>query len=107
MSKLIVRPTLEDMGRALGGKVKIKLTKLSEAPDPLHPNNIKKGECRIGFIYEGQKPTVGKSFVLHSVIEKNGTPVHPGHWFYTSEVMEIIDDNTFQTLNSIYKIEWL
>lgn len=26
-------------------------------------------------------------------------------WFRTSEVIEIIDENTFRTLNSIYKYE--
>ena len=103
----IEKPTLDDMGRAIGGTVKIKLTKLSEAPDPLHPNNIKEGEYRIGYIPKGYDPVVGKSFVLPSVIDINGTAVHPGHWFITSEVQEVIDPFTFRTLNSVYKIEIL
>jgi hypothetical protein len=103
----IERPTLDDLGRALGGEVKIKLTKLSEAPDPLHPNNIKEGEYRIGYIPKGHTPIVGKSFVLPSVININGDAVHPGHWFVTSEIQEVIDPLTFRTLNSVYKIELL
>ena len=101
------KPSLDDFGRALGGKIKVKLTKLSEAPNPVHPNNIAEGEYRIGFINEGDMPKVGSSFILNSVIEKNGNAVHPGHWFYTSEIVEIIDPLTFRTLNSIYKIELL
>lgn len=103
----IQKPTLDDMGQALGGNVKIKLTKLSEAPDPLHPNNIKEGEYRIGYIPEGHTPQIGKSFMLPSVININGDAVHPGHCFITSEVQEIIDSLTFRTLNSVYKIEIL
>lgn len=103
----IDKPTLEDMGRALGGNVKIKLTKLSEAPDPTHPNNIKEGEYRVGYIPEGTIPKIGERFLMGSVIEINGTAVHPGRCFITSEIQEVIDDLTFRTLNSVYKIEIL
>jgi hypothetical protein len=43
------------------------------------------------------------------VCEKNGVKyadaVAPLHFFRTSPVMEIIDEHTFKTFNSIYKIE--
>ena len=94
--------------------VKVKLTKVSEAPDPLHPNNIPTGDTRVGYIRpEYILPQIGKSWLLESVIEKNGESKQPGSYFQTSEVIEIIENNTFnktiqfRTLNSIYKIEIL
>lgn len=56
-----------------------------------HPKNI-----LVGFIAEGmllQEPLVGYSCCVND--------------FCTSRVEEIIDDNTFRTLNSVYKIEIL
>lgn len=91
--------------------IKIRLTKLTERTDAEVPNNIQEGEYRIGYIRnEFLVPKVGKSYVLESVIEVNGKSVHPGHYFYTSQVVDILDwfkDKTFKTLNSIYKVELL
>jgi len=79
--------------------MRIKLTKLKEAPNPRHPNNIEEGFIGYGvFIKE---PEVGKEFLLSHY---NGDL-----WrgFHTSVVQEIIDDSTFRTCNSIYKWEKL
>ena len=83
----------------------IKLTKLRESTNPLHPNNIPEGENRIGTA--DYMPKVGSGFLLNFVTSKNGIKVQAGSFFYTSNVVEIIDDTTFRTLNSIYKIEIL
>lgn len=83
----------------------IKLTKLRESPDPTHPNNIPEGDWRIGTA--DYMPKVGTGFLLNFVTIKNGMKVQTGSFFYTSNVVEIIDDTTFRTLNSIYKIEIL
>jgi hypothetical protein len=67
--------------------MKIKLEKLNELPNAEHPNNI-----NIGYIKEGEfisYPKVGESFWV-------------GHYWRTSTVKEIIDNNTFKTCNSIY-----
>lgn len=94
--------------------IKVKLTKVSEAPDPMHPNNIPTGDTRVGYVRPSLvTPYVGMRYGLESVIEKNGKSLSPNHWFLTSEVIEIIENNTFnktiqfRTLNSIYKIEIL
>ena len=94
--------------------VKVRLTKVSEAPDPMHPNNIPTGDTRVGYVRpEFLTPIIGIRWGLESVIEKNGESLSPNHWFLTSEVIEIIENNTFnktiqfRTLNSIYKIEIL
>lgn len=94
--------------------VKVRLTKVSEAPDPLHANNIPTGDTRIGYVRpELLTPRIGWGWGLESVIEHNGESQSPNHWFVTSEVIEIIENNTFnktiqfRTLNSIYKIEIL
>lgn len=71
---------------------KIKLTKLAEAPNPLHPNNIEVGFEKIGL-------NMGEPVV--------GEPYWVGMGWRTSPVVEIIDPTTFRTLNSIYKIEYL
>ena len=75
----------------------IKLTKLTELSDALHPNNIEEGRVEIFNIKDSlfKKPIVGKRFTLTSL----------SNWFSTSPVQEIIDENTFKTLNSIYKWE--
>jgi ABC-type phosphate transport system substrate-binding protein len=86
---------------------RIKLIKVKERKDAEVPNNIQEGEYRIGIA--PSKPIVGTSFWLTEVFEKNGEkyPDAVGvlHWFRTSTVVDIIDENTFVTLNSIYRIE--
>lgn len=54
---------------------------------------IKTGECRVG--YFKKYPEKGQNFVFYE--EKSG-PI------YTTVVTEIVDDRTFHTKNSIYKI---
>ena len=68
----------------------IKLTKLKEAPSPLHPNNIEVGFEKIGVFVK--EPVVGEPFYL-------------GWSWATSTVQEIIDPDTFRTHNSIYRYE--
>jgi hypothetical protein len=71
----------------------IKLTKLDSLLEGAHPNGIEQGYVAKGFMEK--EPTVGESFEI----------TNSGYWFTTSTVQEIIDENTFKTLNSIYKIE--
>lgn len=76
--------------------MKVKLTKLRESENPLHPHNITEGHEVIGD-YMGD-PKVGEMFLLDGEIEDD--------WgYHTSTVQEIIDDKTFRTHNSIYKWE--
>jgi hypothetical protein len=73
----------------------VKLTKIAEAPDPTHPNNIPVGEEVVGrFISE---PKIGEPFYVPYVNRFSARQ--------TSTVLEIIDDNTFRTYNSIYRWE--
>jgi hypothetical protein len=68
--------------------MKIKLEKLNELPDALHPNNIE-----VGYVKEGEflsEPKIGECFYV-------------GHYWRTSTVKEIIDEYTFKTCNSIYR----
>jgi len=73
-------------------KMLIKITKLEELPDARHPNNIDVGFEKQLEIEEGIVPMLGMRFPQMS-------------YWSTSIVTEIIDDNTFRTLNSIYKWE--
>jgi hypothetical protein len=68
---------------------KIKLIKLNDNMfNGKHPNNINEGFTREGvMIYP---PTIGEAFWLES--------------FHTSVVTKIVSDDTFQTLNSTYRI---
>lgn len=68
----------------------VKLTKLKESENPLHPNNIEVGYEKVGKFFD--EPTVGQSFYV-------------GWGWRTSTVQEIIDANTFRTHNSIYRYE--
>ena len=69
--------------------MKIKIVKLQELPDALHPNNIEVGFEIIG---EATKvPCVGERFWIDN--------------FSTSGVQEIIDEKTFRTYSSIYHWE--
>lgn len=65
----------------------IKLEKIKELADAIHPNNIVEGFNIIGEI--NSIPTIGECFYV-------------GGCFRTSYVKEIIDQNTFKTCNSIY-----
>jgi len=64
---------------------------------------VKKGDILNGYFFEW--PVVGKSFVIYTCspedINSSPAPVFP---IFTTEVKEIIDDRTFKTRNSIYKI---
>jgi len=73
--------------------MKIKLTKLSELEDALHPNNIEVGYELIREVNENRfkEPQLGERFWI-------GT-------FSTSGVQEIIDKNTFRTYSNIYRWE--
>ena len=69
--------------------MKIRLEKIEELQNAVTKNNIP-----VGFTTEGEmftKPQVGKQFLV-------------GHELRTSIVEEILNDNTFKTRNSIYKI---
>lgn len=78
--------------RDLEDMPKIRLTKLKEVDDPTHPNNIEEGYFREGLMVAD--PEVGKPFIV-------------GFNFKTSIVREVMEDNKFRTLNSIYQIEYL
>jgi hypothetical protein len=68
---------------------KATLTKLKDNKfDNNHPNNINEGYISKGTVY--QEPEVGKRCTVGDL--------------RTSTVTEIIDDNTFKTLNSTYSI---
>ena len=70
--------------------MKVKVTKLKEAENPKHPNNIETGYIREGdFI----KPP------------KVGEPFYVGLGWRTSTVQEVGEDGVFKTHNSIYKYE--
>ena len=77
--------------------ITVKLVKLKEADNPLHPNNIEEGREEVITIFEHHfnPPKIGERFTL----------VGLGRWFSTSLVQKIINDNTFETYNSIYKWE--
>jgi hypothetical protein len=73
--------------------MKIKIVKLEERKDALHPNNMEVGFETIKEVPAKwfEKPEVGKCF-------------HLG-FFRTSAVQEIIDEQTIKTHNSIYRWE--
>lgn len=96
--------------------IKIKITKIEELYNAEVPNNIKEGEYRIGYVRKDLLvPTIGMSYGLESVIEKNGESIPANHWFITSTVVDTWTENppnkevytVIKTLNSIYKIELL
>ena len=70
----------------------IRIVKLEELPDAVHPFNIEVGFEKRLEIPEGVTPMLGVRFP-------------PMSYWSTSIVTEIIDNNTFRTLNSIYKWE--
>lgn len=74
----------------------VKVVKLSDDKfNGLHPNYIDEGYTRFGELCHDIE--VGKR------LEMSGKRLHD--WFTTSIVTEIIDNNTFKTENSTYKIE--
>ena len=73
---------------------KIKITKMSDEKfDGQHPNNINEGY------------TVDGSILKNPVINEPFCVIREGGMFVTSKVTEIIDSETFKTLNSTYKWE--
>jgi hypothetical protein len=72
----------------------IKIKKLKESDNPLHPNNIAEGFEKVSQIPDNwfRPPTVGERFWTSLT-------------WSTSGVQEIIDKNTFRTYNSIYHWE--
>jgi hypothetical protein len=73
--------------------MKVKLTKIKSLLEGSHPNNIEEGYVKIGIVHK--PPTEGESFLMTT----NTT------WFCTSVVTKILDNNTFETMNSVYKWE--
>jgi hypothetical protein len=75
--------------------MKVKITKLKELEDAYHPNNIEEGYTIIKETFSEyfREPVIGESFWIGS--------------FGTSVVTEILSENTFKTLNSIYQWEIL
>jgi len=73
--------------------MKIKLKKLAELENALHPNNIDVGYETIRDVDERcfEEPQLGRRFHIDT--------------FSTSGVQEIIDKNTFRTYSSIYRWE--
>lgn len=78
---------------------KICLTKVSELKDALHPNNIAEGWLRIGYIKN--EPIVFERFKCYPTDDVMTSETV----FSTSAVQEILPDNHFKTLSSIYKWE--
>lgn len=83
----------------------IKITKLSESENPLYPNNIEEGYTKnIMMVKENfLEPTVGSRFNLVGIDANSRKPIY----FSTSDIQEILTENTFRTYNSIYKWEIL
>lgn len=73
--------------------MKIRLKKIKELEDALHPNNVKEGFEQTFEIADNwfRPPTIGERFWASL-------------FWSTSGVQEIIDDKTFRTYSSIY--EW-
>ena len=77
-----------------------KVTKLGNVENPYHENSTF-GESlpfHVGLFIKG--PIVGERFNLSYISLREGG-------ISTSPVTKIIDDNTFETLNSIYRYEKL
>lgn len=76
----------------------LKLTKLAEAPDPKHPQNIPVGNTYYGT--NNEDPKEGEMFYLYGISYQQGQ-----RGLRTSVVQEIVSENTFRTYNSIYQWE--
>lgn len=75
-----------------------KITKLGKVDNPVHKFSDYGNIPRIGQFTK--QPTIGERFELYPIGWK---PELAG--ISTSPITEIIDEFTFKTLNSIYKIE--
>ena len=78
-----------------------KIKKLKAVDNPVHGNY---GYGDLEDYYEGiftKKPTIGERFNLKPINERKP---HLGG-ISTSPVTKIIDENTFETLNSVYRID--
>lgn len=88
---------MSNIGRIIGKAIKIESFQIGREL------KVKKGDILNGYFFDW--PVVGKNFVIYTCtneqILSSPSPVIP---VYTSEVKEIIDDRTFRTKNSIYKI---
>lgn len=71
--------------------MKVRITKLKELEDALHPNNIPEGYTTTCKAADDIQPVIGERFTIFG--------------FSTSAVQEILSDNTFRTYSSIYKWE--
>jgi hypothetical protein len=71
-------------------KTLITLIKLKELEDAKHPNNIPEGHKTRGWLMV--EPEIGKRFQVNS-------------FWSTSPVTALLENDTFKTLNSLYKIE--
>lgn len=78
-----------------------KITKIGKNTNPYNPNSDygDKEPYRLGIFIE--PPQIGKRFNLIGLPINN--PKY--HGISTSLVTKIIDEHTFETMNSIYKIE--
>ncbi len=78
--------------------MKVRIVKIKELEDAEHPNNIEEGTEKVGRMLI--KPVIGQCFYI---------TYYPDHTrgLETSKVTEIIDTNTFKTMNSIYRITLL
>ncbi len=73
--------------------MKVKITKIQELPDTLHPNNISEGwtkTCEVDML-TFEPPKVGYRFNCGG--------------FSSSGVQELIDNYTFRTYSSVYRWE--
>jgi hypothetical protein len=81
--------------------MKYKITKLRAVDNPVH-GSIGYGDLEPH--YEGifiKEPIIGERFNLQPINERKP---HLGGYI-TSLVTKIIDENTFETLNSVYRID--
>ena len=94
----------DDINQNIKEMKRIGLTKISELSDAEVPNNIPVGDYREGTMRA--EPKVGECFWLNSVTRKNDRELFEkdGHYFRTSPVIEVMDEHTFKTVNSVYKI---
>lgn len=75
-----------------------KITKIGKVENPVHPwsNFGESKEFHVGWFIK--EPEIGERFNLGYINYQNGG-------ISTSPVTKIINENTFETLNSIYRYE--
>lgn len=71
-------------------KTLITLTKLKELEDAKYPHNIPEGHVIRGWLMK--EPEIGKRFPVNSFCS-------------TSSITELLENDTFKTLNSIYQLD--